>query len=73
MARYNSSIGFQPPGWWNASRQHEDKRSVLVALTSAGDHVLEMLATIHLQGMLTHEPLLAESLSQLRRLASLDK
>ncbi|MGO8036737.1 MarR family winged helix-turn-helix transcriptional regulator [Rhizobium leguminosarum] len=51
----------------------EDKRSVLVALTSAGDHVLEMLATIHLQGMLTHEPLLAESLSQLRRLASLDK
>lgn len=51
----------------------KDKRSVLIALTSEGEVVLEKLARIHLQGMLTNEPLLAESLSQLRRLANLDK
>lgn len=50
----------------------EDKRSVLIALTSTGEGVLETLAGIHLRGMLKHEPLLAESLSQLRRLGSLD-
>ena len=51
----------------------KDRRSVLIALTSEGEVVLEKLARIHLQGMLTNEPLLAESLSQLRRLANLDK
>lgn len=51
----------------------EDKRSVLIALTSRGETVLETLARIHLQGMLKHEPLLAESLSQLRGLANLDR
>lgn len=50
----------------------EDKRSVLIALTPTGENVLETLARIHLQGMLKHEPLLAESLSQLRRLANLE-
>lgn len=49
----------------------DDKRSVLITLTSTGERVLDSLARIHLQGMLTHEQLLVESLLQLRRLAEL--
>jgi DNA-binding MarR family transcriptional regulator len=49
----------------------DDKRTVLITLTSTGESTVEFLARVHLQGMLAHEPLLAESLSQLRRLAEL--
>ncbi|MGO4570112.1 MarR family winged helix-turn-helix transcriptional regulator [Rhizobium sp. 2YAF20] len=47
----------------------EDKRSVLVTLTPHGARLLEHLATDHLREMLTHEPLLAESLTRLRRMS----
>ena len=49
----------------------EDKRSVLISLTSKGEQVLESLARIHVEGMLANEPLLAESLSRLRHVAEL--
>ncbi|MEZ2126735.1 MULTISPECIES: MarR family winged helix-turn-helix transcriptional regulator [unclassified Sinorhizobium] len=49
----------------------EDKRSVLIGLTPAGEKLVESLARTHLQGMLENEPLLAESLAQLRHLAKL--
>lgn len=49
----------------------EDKRSVLIGLTPAGEKLVESLARTHLQGMLEYEPLLAESLAQLRHLAKL--
>lgn len=48
-----------------------DKRSVLVALTEHGETVLETLARAHLGAMLENEPLLVESLAQLRRLAEI--
>ncbi|MGF6178151.1 MarR family winged helix-turn-helix transcriptional regulator [Ensifer sp. 4252] len=48
-----------------------DKRSVLVALTDHGETVLETLARAHLGAMLENEPLLVESLAQLRRLAEI--
>ncbi|PKA39899.1 MarR family transcriptional regulator [Rhizobium sullae] len=47
----------------------KDKRSVLVGLTPKGARLLEDLARHHLREMLSHEPLLAESLQRLRRLA----
>ncbi|CDX11845.1 Transcriptional regulator (modular protein) [Mesorhizobium plurifarium] len=46
----------------------DDRRSVLVAMTAEGSQVLERLAADHLHEMLRQEPLLAESLRQLRRL-----
>ncbi|TAX63647.1 MarR family transcriptional regulator [Rhizobium leguminosarum] len=49
----------------------EDKRSVLIALTSAGDELLASLAKVHMRGMLANEPLLVESLARLGRLAEL--
>ncbi|WP_245461308.1 MarR family winged helix-turn-helix transcriptional regulator [Rhizobium sp. WSM1325] len=49
----------------------EDKRSVLIALTSAGDELLTSLAKVHMHGMLANEPLLVESLARLGRLAEL--
>ncbi|PKA39902.1 MarR family transcriptional regulator [Rhizobium sullae] len=47
----------------------EDKRRVLVTLTSEGKVLVEALAKVHLEGMLANEPLLAESLAMLRGLA----
>lgn len=49
----------------------EDRRSVLVTLTPVGERMLESLAADHLREMLTHEPLLAESLTRLRRMSKL--
>ncbi len=49
----------------------EDKRSVFVGLTPEGRSLLEELALGHVREMLLHEPLLAESLARLRRLAKL--
>lgn len=49
----------------------DDKRSVLIALTSKGEKILESLAKIHVEGMLANEPLLAESLARLRLVAEL--
>jgi DNA-binding MarR family transcriptional regulator len=49
----------------------EDKRSVLVGLTSEGEALLERLAKTHLEGMLANERLLIESLTRVRRLAKL--
>lgn len=46
----------------------QDKRSVLITLTSDGEELLERLARIHLEGMLANERLLVESLKKLRRL-----
>ncbi|CAN7721686.1 MarR family winged helix-turn-helix transcriptional regulator [Rhizobium sp. LjRoot98] len=49
----------------------KDKRSVFVGLTPEGQSLLEELALGHVREMLLHEPLLAESLARLRRLAKL--
>ncbi|WP_283193568.1 MarR family transcriptional regulator [Rhizobium sp. AN80A] len=49
----------------------DDKRSVLIGLTTKGEKVLEALAKIHVDGMLENEPLLAESLSRLRQVTEL--
>ncbi|AYG61805.1 MarR family transcriptional regulator (plasmid) [Rhizobium jaguaris] len=49
----------------------QDKRSVLVALTSDGEELIERLARIHLEGILANERLLVESLKKLRRLERL--
>ncbi|WEX90938.1 MarR family transcriptional regulator [Sinorhizobium garamanticum] len=48
-----------------------DKRSVLVGLTVDGERVLNALARRHLGAMLENEPLLVESLAQLRQLAQI--
>jgi DNA-binding MarR family transcriptional regulator len=52
-------------------RRHSptDGRSVLVAMTEKGTNLLEQLATNHLKELLRQEPLLAESLKRLRRMA----
>jgi DNA-binding MarR family transcriptional regulator len=50
-----------------------DRRSILIALTSKGDHVLETLARIHVDGLLSNQALLVESLSKLRDLGELSK
>lgn len=49
----------------------DDKRSVLIGMTTKGEEVLEALARIHVDGMLENEPLLAESLSRLRQVTEL--
>jgi DNA-binding MarR family transcriptional regulator len=49
----------------------DDKRSVFIGLTVKGEAVLESLAKVHVEGMLAHEPLLAESLSRLRQVTEL--
>ncbi|PDS61995.1 MarR family transcriptional regulator [Rhizobium anhuiense] len=49
----------------------DDKRSVLIGMTSKGCEVLEALARVHVEGMLANEPLLAESLSRLRQVTEL--
>jgi DNA-binding MarR family transcriptional regulator len=49
----------------------DDKRSVLIVMTTKGEKVLEALAKIHVDGMLENEPLLAESLSRLRQVTEL--
>lgn len=52
-------------------RRHSptDGRSVLVAITAKGEKLLEQLASSHLRELLKQEPLLAELLKQLRRIA----
>jgi DNA-binding MarR family transcriptional regulator len=52
-------------------RRHSptDGRSVLVAMTANGERLLEQLAAAHIKEVLKQEPLLAESLSQLRSMA----
>jgi DNA-binding MarR family transcriptional regulator len=52
-------------------RRHSptDGRSVLVAMTAKGTKLLEQLAANHLKELLRQEPLLAESLKRLRRMA----
>ena len=54
-----------------AERRHSptDGRSVLVAMTAKGEKLLEQLASAHIKELLKQEPLLAESLSQLRSMA----
>jgi DNA-binding MarR family transcriptional regulator len=47
-----------------------DRRSVLVLLTSTGEHLLERLAADHSRELLHNEPLLAESLRRLRQIGS---
>lgn len=49
----------------------DDRRSVMISMTSTGRDVLEALARVHVEGMLENEPLLAESLSRLRQVAEL--
>ncbi|KWV54802.1 MarR family transcriptional regulator [Rhizobium altiplani] len=49
----------------------DDKRSVMIGMTSKGRDVLEALARVHVEGMLENEPLLAESLSRLRKVTEL--
>ncbi|MBB3564275.1 DNA-binding MarR family transcriptional regulator [Rhizobium sp. BK512] len=49
----------------------DDKRSVLIGMTTKGEKVLEALAKVHVDGMLKNEPLLAESLSRLRQVTEL--
>jgi DNA-binding MarR family transcriptional regulator len=47
----------------------EDRRSVLVALTPAGDALLHDVAARHLEQMQRQEPLLSQSLRRLKRMA----
>jgi DNA-binding MarR family transcriptional regulator len=47
----------------------EDRRSVLLKLTRAGEDLLDDLATKHLEEMLRQEPLLSQSLKRLKTLA----
>ncbi|MDM9649308.1 MarR family transcriptional regulator [Rhizobium sp. S163] len=49
----------------------DDKRSVMISMTSKGRDVLEALARVHVDGMLENEPLLAESLARLRQVTEL--
>lgn len=49
----------------------DDKRSVMIGLTSKGRDLLESLARVHVEGLLVNEPLLAESLSRLRQVTEL--
>ncbi|WP_245487452.1 hypothetical protein [Rhizobium leguminosarum] len=49
----------------------DDKRSVLIGLTANSERMLESLAKVHVEAMLAHEPLLAESLSRLRQVTEL--
>jgi DNA-binding MarR family transcriptional regulator len=46
----------------------EDRRSVIIRLTSKGESLLSELAAQHLEAMLGEEPLLTESLMRLRSL-----
>jgi DNA-binding MarR family transcriptional regulator len=52
-------------------RRHSptDRRTVLVAMTETGAELLEQLASCHVKELLKQEPLLAEALRQLRRIA----
>jgi DNA-binding MarR family transcriptional regulator len=52
-------------------RRHSptDGRSVLVTMTKKASRLLEQLAANHLEELLKQEPLLAESLKRLRRMA----
>jgi DNA-binding MarR family transcriptional regulator len=47
-----------------------DGRSVLVSITDQGAALLEDLASSHINELLRHEPLLAESLRRLRQIES---
>ncbi len=47
---------------------HEDRRTVLLALTPKGGVLVDELASNHLRGLLGQESLLAESLERLRDL-----
>jgi DNA-binding MarR family transcriptional regulator len=47
-----------------------DRRSVLLKLTPRGEALLAELARHHLEELLRHEPLLAESLSRLRQMGT---
>jgi DNA-binding MarR family transcriptional regulator len=47
----------------------EDRRSVIIRLTSKGEALLSDLAAQHLEAMLAEEPLLTESLQRLRSLS----
>ena len=51
------------------SQSSNDGRSVLVSLTAKGKATLERLAGQHVKALLEQEPLLAESLKRLRRIA----
>jgi DNA-binding MarR family transcriptional regulator len=47
----------------------EDRRSVVLSLTTSGESLLDTLAVKHLAEVLRQEPLLARSLRRLRRMA----
>ena len=49
------------------TRSQADGRSVILALTPAGEATLEALAARHLEAMLAQEPLLTKALDRLRR------
>lgn len=46
-----------------------DRRGVVVTMTSKGGKLLERLASAHINELLKHEPLLAESLNRLRHIS----
>jgi len=46
-----------------------DRRSVLISMTSPGDDLIQRLGADHVAELVRHEPLLAESLRRLRRIA----
>lgn len=48
----------------------DDRRSVLLKLTPAGEALLDDLASKHLEEMLRQEPLLSQSLRRLKRLGA---
>jgi DNA-binding MarR family transcriptional regulator len=56
-------------GWVERLHSLSDGRSVHVALTPEGAKVLRRLAAAHMAELLVQEPLLAESLRRLRKIA----
>jgi DNA-binding MarR family transcriptional regulator len=54
------------------SPSNEDRRSVLLTLTPAGEGLLDVLAGKHLEEMQRQEPLLTRSLRRLKQIAPAD-
>jgi DNA-binding MarR family transcriptional regulator len=49
-------------------RSDADRRKVIVSMTAKGAALLKRLASVHIDELLKHEPLLAETLSRLRQI-----
>jgi DNA-binding MarR family transcriptional regulator len=55
-------------GFMERRNSPSDRRKVLVVMTAKGEQLVGRLASNHIRGLLKPEPLLAESLKQLRQM-----